>query len=114
VESDKNQTIHQWLHWIITEVSADREYQYRAFVEHFSALMGQIYGGGSVSESGSYLIPGMKSDLEARIEWRLSSRVNYMGSNRLTLTCRLYDRRRGSAVESGETCFELATGRRIR
>ena len=113
METEDYQTIHQWLYGIIAEVCADREYQYRAFVEHFTVLMGRIYGEGSVSESGSYLVAGMKSDLEARIEWRLASRLNYMGSNRLTLICRLYDRRSDSMVESGKACFELATGRRI-
>lgn len=107
-------TIHDWLYEIVAEVCHDREYLYRGFVEHFGALMQAIYR--SRGGAGEYRLPGIKSPLQARVEWRLARQVSFMGPNTLSLRCRITEAGGGGpqppAVESPWVSFDLSTGER--
>jgi hypothetical protein len=107
----ENSSIHGWIYEIVSEICADRDYLYRVFYEHFTALLRQIYEEGRVTDHGDYLLPGLKSGSDGEVHWQLDKRLNYMGSNRLRLRCTLTAEGENREVREAE--FELSTGLRI-
>jgi hypothetical protein len=103
--------LHEALYGIVEEVCWDADYLYRAFTEHFSGLMGQIYSRGGSDAGGSYAITGIKSGLGARIEWSLEHRLDFHGPNRLRLDYRIEGGTAGAAVREGSILVELGSGR---
>ena len=104
-------SIHDWMYGIVYEICADRDYLYRVFYEHFSTLLRRIFEEGRIADHGEYLLPGLKSGIDAEIRWQLDKRLNYMGPNRLKLWCSLTDRVGEREVREAE--FELSTGLRV-
>jgi len=107
-------TIHEWLFALIEETCHDRDYLYRAYVEHFSGLMNGIYRAGATAERGTYHLPGIKSDRQASLFWTLEHRLDYQGPNVLAVTCRIFDAGSPSQTTEQRTArFDLSTGRAI-
>jgi hypothetical protein len=107
----RSRLLHEVLYGIVEEVCWDADYLYRAFTEHFSGLMGQIYGQGGSHSGGSYTIAGIKSGLEARIEWSLEHRLDFHGPNLLRLDWRIGGGTAGGAARGGSILAELGSGR---
>jgi hypothetical protein len=102
--------LHDWVYALVQDVCFDREYLYRCFVEHFSALMHEIHAEGRVMGGGEYRIPGIKSGLHAVIRWRLAHQVSYAGPNLVALSAEL---RRDTGEREGipeKRAFELSSG----
>ena len=106
-------TLHEWLFARVQSVCWDREYLYRGFVEHFGALMGQLYARGGVDGEGQYEIPGIKSGLRTLLSWRLDRQLSFQGPNLLRLRYTVLDGD-GTAVEQGEAAFDLSSGEAAR
>ena len=102
--------LHDSLYRIVEEICWDADYLYRAFTEHFSGLMGQIYARGGSDARGSYTITGIKSGLEARMEWSLQHRLDFHGPNRLCLDYRITGGTEGDAARGGSILAELGSG----
>lgn len=105
------QFLHDALYQIVDEVCWDADYLYRAFTEHFSGLMAQVYERGGSAAGGSYTITGIKSGLEARIAWSLQHRLDFHGPNRLRLDYEIAGAAPGPAARGGTILAELGTGR---
>ncbi len=105
--------LHDWLFQVVAEVCYDRDYLYLAFIRHFTALMGLIVDRGRFEARGEYSLPGMKSNLSARLEWQLEHQLTWMGPNRLQLRCTLIDMAAGVEIETRSGCFDFSTGDRI-
>jgi hypothetical protein len=107
-------TIHEWLFALIEETCHDRDYLYRAFVEHFCGVLNGIYRAGATVQRGTYHLPGIKSDRQASIYWTLEHRLDYQGPNVLAVTSRIYDAASPSGTtEQRAARFDLATGRAL-
>jgi hypothetical protein len=107
-------TIHEWLFALIEETCHDRDYLYRAYVEHFCGLLAGIYRPGSTVERGTYHLPGIKSDRQASLYWSLEHRPDNQGPNVLAVTCRLFDAGAASGTTEQRTArFDLSTGRAL-
>lgn len=105
--------LHEWFYQIASDICYDREYVYMFFVEHFSRFMHGIFEQGRFSESGTYVIPGLKNDLRAMLHWQLEHRVNCVGSNVLAIQWTMESiSQKVVAAESRHT-FELTTGELI-
>jgi hypothetical protein len=102
--------LHDLLYRIVEEVCWDKDYLYRSFTGHFSALMTQIYERGATAGRGSYEVNGIKSDVEARISWRLQHRLDYFGPNELLISCEIRRTPSGRPVRTEEMVFDLGTG----
>lgn len=102
--------LHEWVFERVSEVCYDREYLYLAFVRHFTAFMADIIRLGKAEECGAYLIPGIKSDLDARLTWQLQRRLDWIGLNLLTVQCQLVDRATGDPQSGSVERFDLSTG----
>ena len=105
-------TLHDWLFARVQSVCFDREYVYRSFVEHFGALMGELYAHGGTDGDGTYEIPGIKSGLRALLRWELGRQLSFHGPNPLRLRCSVMDGD-GVAVEEGEALFDLSSGETV-
>ena len=70
--------LHDLVYRIVEEVCWDRDYLYRAFTGSFSELMTAIYGRGGTEARGSLVVSGVKSDVEARITWRLQHQAGLL------------------------------------
>jgi hypothetical protein len=103
--------LHDWLYRLVDEVCFDREYVYFAFVEHFSALLKQIYHLGSTEGRGAYAIPGIKSERRLSLRWSLEHRLNYTGPNLLAFEYAITEG--GAELERGQARFDLSTGAAI-
>lgn len=108
-------TLHEWLFDLIEETCHDREYLYRAYVEHFGALMNSILRcSGAAAERGAYHLPGIKSERQASLFWAIERRSECPGPGVLAVTCRLFDAASPSGVTAQRTArFDLATGRAL-
>jgi len=106
-------TLHEAVYEAVCEVCFDREYRYALFIKAFTELTAQAYGRGAVLEQGSVHVAGIKSDLNARLDWRLLRRVSYLGPNEMTLTVRLIDRHSGGERSSQRGVYDVSTGERI-
>jgi hypothetical protein len=107
-------TIHEWLFALIEETCHDREYLYRAYVEHFCGLLAGIYRAGSTAERGTYHLPGIKSDRQASLFWTLEHRLDFQGPNVLAVTCRIFDAGSPSQTTEQRTArFDLSTGKAL-
>lgn len=103
-------TLHGWLYERVQSVCFDRDYLYRCYVEHYCALMREIYAAGSIAGGGHYVIPGLKSGLQAVLSWQVAHRVSFQGPNLLGITAVL--RNDNGETEGGTDAaeFELSTG----
>jgi hypothetical protein len=107
-------TIHEWLFALIEETCRDREYLYRAYIEHFSGLLAGIYRTGSTAERGTYHLPGIKSARQASLFWTLERRSDAPAPNVLAVTCRIFDAASPSGTTEQRTArFDLATGKAL-
>lgn len=113
LDQHQNIKLHEWIYNFIGEVCYDREYLYLSFIRGFTTLMNQIYDKGNILEGGSCVIPGIKSNLQAEIEWKLHHRVNFVGLNIITLNCSIKDTISGNIIEEAEKKFELSSGESI-
>jgi len=105
-------TLHEWLFDLVAETCHDRDYLYRAYVEHFCGLLNTVYGTGSTLGRGTYHLPGIKSDRQASIFWTLDHRLDFAGPNVLAIECRIGDSGAGSGgSELRSARFDLSTGR---
>jgi hypothetical protein len=102
--------LHDWFYQVVADVCYDRDYLYLAYIRHFSALMDQIVDRGRFEQSGEYAFPGMKSNLEARLEWQLEHQLSWTGPNGLSLHCKLVDSSSGMEQESRTGRFDFSTG----
>lgn len=106
-------TLHEWLFDLIEETCHDREYLYRAYVEHFCGLLNGILRAGATAEQrGTYHLPGIKSDRQASLFWAIDPRPDVQGPGVLAVTCRLFDAASPSGMTAQRTArFDLSTGR---
>lgn len=102
--------LHEWFYSLIDEICYDRDYLYLVYVRHFQCLMTEIIEKGNHQPSGAYVIPGLKNDLQACIDWQLERRLNWTGSNILAIHCRLQARSSGTILEARQVYFDLSTG----
>ncbi len=105
--------LHDWLYRLAEELCLDQDYLYRYFVEHFCGLLQRIYREASRVPEGSYQMPGVKSDRQAELRWRLARRLDFVGPNPLMITWRIADAAGGPIQGSGEERFDLSTGLRL-
>lgn len=107
-------TIHEWLFALIEETCHDRDYLYRAYVEHFSGLLAGIYRKGSTAERGTYHLPGIKSERQASLFWSVEHRLDHQEAAVLAVTCRIFDAASPSGTTEQRTArFDLSTGRAL-
>jgi len=102
--------LHEWIYNIASDICYDREYVYPCYVRHFGQLMNDILEQGKLSQSGSYEIVGMKSDLKARLNWQLERCANLIGLNVVIIRYSIFSTRTGKVESNGVRCFELSTG----
>lgn len=79
--------LHDWIYEIVEDICYDREYVYPYFVRHFTGLMKEIEEQGSISGEGTYSIPGIKSGVTATLHWQIEHRLNWVGSNVVSIQC---------------------------
>lgn len=106
-------TLHEAVYEAVCDVCFDKEYRYALFIKTFAELVRQAYSQGAVMEQGTVSANGIKSDLNARLDWSLIRRVSYLGPNELTLTIRLIDKRSGDERSSSRAVYDVSTGERI-
>ena len=102
--------LHDLVYQIVEEICWDRDYLYRCFTEVFSELMNGIYRQGCSRAGGNLVVNGVKSDVEARISWRLQHQLDYFGPNALKLEFEIRKKPSGLMVRTGDAVFDLATG----
>jgi hypothetical protein len=105
--------LHEWFYDLICEICYDREYVYASYVRHFSRFMAEVMQTGTVSQTGSYEIPGLKSDLKARLDWKLERPVHLMGLNVVLIECTVESTRTGKTELRQSGAFELSTGESV-
>ena len=106
-------TIHEWVYKVVCDVCYDREYVYASFVRHFGFLMQEILEKGRFAESGTYVVPGMKSDLKATFTWQLESCIDLVRLNAVKISCVIESTYMGAAEPEESYWFELSTGEQI-
>ncbi len=102
--------LHDLLYRIVEEVCWDKDYFYRSFTGHFSAMMAQIYDEGGTAARGSHEVNGIKSGLNARISWKLQHQLDYFGPNELLIDYEIWNETSGARMHRGATVFELGSG----
>ena len=107
--ADNVTSLHSWLYDAVAETCHDREYLYRAFVEHFIGIFGMIYDSGAITAGGSYTIFGLKGGPDAVVSWHLEHQLSFAGPNVIVLSASFSSPDR---VEVGtrHASFDLATG----
>ena len=100
--------LHDWIYEIVCEVCYDRDYLYACFVRHYTNLLNEIIEKGSSAQAGEYNIEGIKSNKNVRINWQLERRLNWMGSNIASFSCRIESL--GSEVQKMKNRFDMSTG----
>ena len=105
--------LHDWLYDLVGEVCYDREYLYLFFLKHFQALMAEVIEQGRSVASGTYTMPGRKSDRQASLRWRLSRRVDWTAPNVLVIDWEIQDRYTGATRDHGIRSFALSTGEAV-
>lgn len=105
--------LHEWLYNIVCEICRDREYVYLSFVRNFTALMKEIYETGDIKDSGTFTVTGIKSNMNADIQWHIHHRIDYSGLNSVTVKCVIVDTVTGVRNKEYEIIFELSMGESI-
>ena len=105
-------SIHSLIYWAVCETCYDREYIYRAFVKHYTQISRRMFVDLPSPETGEYTFNGIKSNRSVSVRWRFARRLNWCGSNHVTLTVTITDQIRGG----GQTrcgVFNVNTGRNV-
>lgn len=105
--------IHSWLYEVVYEICYDRDYIYYCFFNAFKGLMSDIFSEGCSEQRGIYYIEGMKSGYRAEISWELLHRIDYLGYNRIELSCKIKDRVEKTLINEKKMFFELSSGERL-
>lgn len=103
--------IHDWIFGIVDDICFDREYVYPCFVRHFSSFMSEVMEQGMLSGSGVHVIPGIKSNISAKLTWRLEHRLDWVKSNEIHLTCEFEGDAWGWQPKSAS--FEMSSGAKL-
>jgi hypothetical protein len=102
--------LHEWFYDLCSRVCYDREYLYLFFLTHFQTVTQRISQQGKCVATGTYTLPGRKSDLDVMLHWSLSRRLDWTAGNILTVHWQLLNRGNGATCGEGVSHFSLATG----
>lgn len=102
--------LHEWFYDLCSRVCHDREYLFLFFFTHFQAAIEEITHQGRTVSTGTYTLPGRKSEWKVMLRWSLSRRIDWTAPNVLRIDWQLQDRSSSVTLEEGNQHFALATG----